>query len=165
MSSSTRERNSVCIVLAHQIRAALRSKARRGSGRLSKRTDCTRRAIFIEDVEHRVEDYYQRVQLTPARRKALTGMLHHAFDRLMPTEADELAQLTANRNRLEREQDRLMQARYADAIPLPILKREQDRIACDLDQVTRRLGVLASTVVDSVDGVLPPMPRWALSRL
>lgn len=81
-------------------------------------------------------------------------MLHHAFDRLMPTEADELAQLTADRNRLEHEQDRLMQAHYADAIPLPVLKREQDRIAGDLDQVTRRLGVLASTVVDSVDGGL-----------
>lgn len=66
-------------------------------------------------------------------------MLHHEFDRLMSAEADELAQLTANRDRLEHEQDRLMQAHYADAIPLAVLKREQDRIAGELDQVTRRL--------------------------
>jgi site-specific DNA recombinase len=66
-------------------------------------------------------------------------MLHHEFDRLMSAEADELAQLTANRDRLEHEQDRLMQAHYADAIPLAVLKREQDRIAGELDQVNRRL--------------------------
>ena len=85
------------------------------SGRHSKRTDCTRQAILIEDVEHLIEDDYQRVQLTPARREALGGMLHHEFDRLMSAEADELAQLTANRDRLEHEQDRLMQAHYDDA--------------------------------------------------
>lgn len=86
-----------------------------------------------------IEDYYQRVQLAPARREALGGMLHHEFDRLMSAEADELAQLTANRDRLEHEQDRLMQAHYADAIPLAVLKREQDRIAGELDQVNRHL--------------------------
>ena len=37
-------------------------------------------------------------------------MLHHEFDRLMAAETDELARLTANRDRLEGEQDRLMQA-------------------------------------------------------
>ena len=42
---------------------------------------------------------------------------------------DELAQLTANRDRLEHEQDRLMQAHYAGAVPLDLLAAEQDRIA------------------------------------
>ena len=32
-----------------------------------------------------------------------------------------------------------MQAHYADAIPLSVLKREQDRIVAELDQVTRRI--------------------------
>lgn len=66
-------------------------------------------------------------------------MLHHEFDRLMAAETDELARLTANRDRLEGEQDRLMQAHYADAIPLTVLKREQDRITAELDKVTRRI--------------------------
>ena len=57
----------------------------------------------------------------------------------MSAEADELAQLTANRDRLEHEQDRLIQAHYADAIPLAVLKREQDRISGELDLVNRRL--------------------------
>ena len=109
------------------------------SGRHSKRTDCTRSAILIEDVEHLIEDYYARIQITPARREALAGMLHHEFDRLMSAETDELAQLTANRDRLENEQTRLIQAHYADAIPLSLLKREQDRILTELDHITRRI--------------------------
>lgn len=109
------------------------------SGRHSKRTNCTRGAILIEDVEHMIERYYQRVQITPAHREALGGMLHHEFDRLMAEETDELGQLTTNRDRLQGEQERLLQAHYADAIPLSLLKREQDRILGELDQVTRRI--------------------------
>lgn len=45
-------------------------------------------------------------------------MLHHEFDQLMSAEVDELVQLTANRDRLQHEQERLLQAHYADAIPL-----------------------------------------------
>ena len=40
------------------------------SGRHSKRTDCTRQAMLIEDVEKLVEDYYKRVQITPAQQDA-----------------------------------------------------------------------------------------------
>lgn len=109
------------------------------SGRHSKRTDCTRQAMLIEDVEKLIEDYYSRVQITPAQQDALSGMLHHEFDRLMAAETEELERLTNNRDRLEGEQDRLMQAHYADAIPLSVLKREQDRILAELDQVTRRI--------------------------
>ena len=109
------------------------------SGRHSKRTDCARQAMLIEDVEKLVEDYYTRVQITPAQQDALAGMLHHEFDRLMSAETEELERLTANRDRLEGEQDRLMQAHYADEIPLSVLKREQDRIIAELDQVTHRI--------------------------
>lgn len=95
--------------------------------------------MLIEDVEKLVEDYYTRVQITPAQQDALAGMLHHEFDRLMAVETEELERLTTNRDRLESEQDRLMQAHYADAIPLSVLKREQDRIVVELNQVTRRI--------------------------
>ncbi len=95
--------------------------------------------MLIEDVEKLVEDYYSRVQITPAQQDALAGILHHEFDRLMAAETEELERLTTSRDRLESEQDRLMQAHYADAIPLTVLKREQDRIVAELDKVTRRI--------------------------
>ena len=109
------------------------------SGRHSKRTDCARGAILIADVEKLIEDYYQRIQITPAHREALAGMLHHEFDQLMAAETDELARLTTRRDRLQHEQERLLQAHYADAIPLSLLKREQDRILAELDSINRRI--------------------------
>ena len=109
------------------------------SGRHAKRTDCTRQAMLIGDVERLIEAYYQRVQITHAQREALGGMIHAEFDRLMSAEANELAQLTAHRDRLEHEQTRLLQAHYADAISLPVLKREQERILAELDPVLRRI--------------------------
>ncbi|HYO86699.1 MAG TPA: hypothetical protein VES01_09635 [Dermatophilaceae bacterium] len=108
------------------------------SGRHSKRTDCTRGAILIEDVEKLIEDYYTRVQISPGQRDALSGMLHHEFDRLMAAETDELARLTTRRDRLQHEQERLLQA-HLDAIPLSLLKREQDRILAELDSINRQI--------------------------
>jgi hypothetical protein len=40
---------------------------------------------------------------------------------------------------LERQREKLMQAHYADAIPLEVLKREQERIAASLLQIASKL--------------------------
>lgn len=85
------------------------------SGRHSKRTDCTRGAILIEDAEKLIEDYYARVQISPAQRDALSRMLHTTSIGFWAAETDEIERLTKHRDRLEHEQDRLMQAHYADA--------------------------------------------------
>ena len=42
------------------------------------------------------------------------------------------APLDVERQKLEREQERLLQAHYSDAIPLELMKREQDRISSAL---------------------------------
>ena len=109
------------------------------SGRHSKRTDCTRQSILISDVEHLVETYYDRVQITATRREALAGMLHHEFDHLMATETANLKELTRRRDELEHEQKTLMRAHYAGAVPLNVLKSEHDRISTELDQITHQL--------------------------
>ena len=80
-------------------------------------------------------------------------MLHHEFDRLMATETEELERLTTNRDRLEREQDQLMQIRYADAIPLSVLKRKQDRIAAHLDDARGLLASCADIYTRCADGL------------
>lgn len=47
--------------------------------------------------------------------------------------------LTTTKHRLEAEADKLLEARFADAIDLPTLKRHQDRIRIALADVTKRL--------------------------
>ena len=109
------------------------------AGRHSKRTNCTRRAVLIEEVERKVEAYYDGLGLTPTQREALTGMLHREFDRLMAGQADELGALTKQRDKLEAEQLKLLEAHYADAVPLALLKKEQARLGADLDRINTRL--------------------------
>lgn len=53
--------------------------------------------------------------------------------------------LDLERQKLEREQARLLQAHYADAIPLDLLKREQDRIGTSLLHITKQAASLTES--------------------
>src|SRR5690625_1033450 len=109
------------------------------AGRHSGRGDCTRQAMFIEEVERLIEQYYQRIQITPAMRQNIASRLHAEFDRLMAAETAELDRLTRERGHLTDEQTKVLQAHYAGAVSLDLLKREQDRISASLDDINRRI--------------------------
>lgn len=110
------------------------------AGRLRKRTPCTRSAVLLDDAERLVNDYYQHNTRVPAHiREQLRGMLSAQFEQLLASSDAELSQLTTRRDQLEAEQTKLLHAYYADAITLPALKREQDRIASGLEFVNSRI--------------------------
>ncbi|MCI1747690.1 MAG: recombinase family protein, partial [Acidipropionibacterium sp.] len=109
------------------------------SGRHSGSTDCTRHAILIEDVERLIEEYYKTIQVSAQVREDVAGMLHAEFDRLMASETKELEQLTRQRDKLEDERFKLLQAHYADAVPLDMLKREQSRIGAALETIDNHI--------------------------
>ncbi|CEG94207.1 Recombinase [Propionibacterium freudenreichii] len=121
------------------------------SGRQRHPEQCTRQAMLIERVEQLIEDYYQRIQVSPTVRQAVAGMLLSEFDRLMADQSEELARLTGERDRLHDEQAKLMQAHYADAVPLSLLKTEQDRIAATLDGIERRIEAHDGEYADARD--------------
>ena len=66
-------------------------------------------------------------------------MIHAKFDQMMSEGAAELAELATRRTELEGEQTKLLQAHYAGAIPLDLLKREQDRINASLETIEFRI--------------------------
>lgn len=101
----------------------------------SGRGDCTRQAMLIEEVERLVERHYETVQISATTRQAVAERLHGQFDELMASESDALADLTKERSRLEDEQSKLLQAHYAGAIPLDLLKKEQNRISAGLETI------------------------------
>jgi hypothetical protein len=94
------------------------------AGRQRNRDSCSRQAMPISRVEQLVEDHYRHVQITPGVRQAVSGMILAEFDRLINDRSDELARLTGNRDRLHHEQTKLMEAHYADAVPLELLRSE-----------------------------------------
>ena len=105
------------------------------SGRHNGTTDCTRQAMMIEDIERLIEEYYKTIQVSAHVREDIAGMLHAEFDRLMAGETKQLEQLVKQRDKLETERLKLLQAHYADAVPLDMLKREQRRITASLENI------------------------------
>ncbi|SEA59282.1 Site-specific DNA recombinase [Bowdeniella nasicola] len=109
------------------------------AGRHGGRGDCTRQAMLIEQVERLIERFYDKVQIDPETIEAVSAMLHARFDEMMAEGAAELAALASRRTQLEGEQHKLLQAHYAGAIPLDLLKREQDRITASLETIEHRI--------------------------
>lgn len=103
------------------------------------RGDCTRQAMLIEQVERLIERFYAKVQIDTETIEAISAMIHARFDEMMAEGAAELADLASRRTQLEGEQQKLLQAHYAGAIPLDLLKREQDRITASLETIEHRI--------------------------
>ena len=112
------------------------AKSRRGiiypyficAGRHSKRTGCERKSMFVPDIEAAVEDYYRRIQIPEHIVTALRTLITDEFDRLHATAAQERHAHTIERDALRNERGKLLQAHYAGAVPVDLLKTEQDRI-------------------------------------
>ena len=98
------------------------------AGRHSKRTSCTRQAMPIEHIERQVEDYYRRVQIPEHIVTALRQMLVRQFDDLHTANKAERHTLAVERDQLRDERRSLLHAHHAGAVPLDLLKEEQDRI-------------------------------------
>ncbi len=109
------------------------------SGRAAKKTDCTRRAVPVQVAERLVEASYKSITISEADYQRLAAEVDSAFDERGAGRDQELADLTANRARLDAESDKLLAAHFADAIDLPTLKRHQDRIRTGLADIEQRL--------------------------
>lgn len=88
------------------------------SGRSAKKTNCTRRAVPVAVAERLVADSYARIAISDATYQRLAADVEAAFDKRSAGQDQELADLTANRARLEAESDKLLAAHFAAAIEL-----------------------------------------------
>ncbi|MBK6887815.1 MAG: recombinase family protein [Tetrasphaera sp.] len=114
-------------------------------GRHQKTTSCERRAAPISLIEELVEVEYARIRLAPEQRQAIQSAVEDYIDRRRDDSEQEVRSLTRQRQRLLDERGKLLQAHYADAIPLDLMKSEQDRIGRQLDQIEGRLAAQATT--------------------
>ncbi|MGO1267564.1 MAG: recombinase family protein [Microbacterium gubbeenense] len=105
------------------------------AGRNSRRTPCTRRAVPIELVEKLITNHYKTIQATPTMKRTLRARIDDDFDKQHAASTQELAELTRTRDRLTREQDKLLELHFADAIDMNQFIRQQDRIRDELEVV------------------------------
>ncbi len=108
-------------------------------GRHQKFNDCQRRAVLIDRVEELVEEEYKAIQLTPVMREEIETSLRGELSTSRNAADREARELDKQKKRLLDERGKLLQAHYAGALPLDLMKQEQDRIAEQLAHIESRL--------------------------
>jgi site-specific DNA recombinase len=115
-------------------------------GKQQKRTTCQLKYRPIAVIEEEIEEHYRWLQLTS---EGLERTASAVLAELAKAQRETAHQLDHYRNRLkslEAERQKLLQAHYADAIPLALLKTEQDRISDEVSFIESQLeGTTASS--------------------
>lgn len=101
--------------------------------------NCTRRAVPVAVAERLVADSYANITISDATYRNLAAQVDAAFDKRMSGRDQEIADLMANRAKLEAESDKKLAAHFADAIGLSTLQRHQDRVRAGPADVNQRL--------------------------
>jgi hypothetical protein len=108
-------------------------------GRQRDKTSCKQRAIRIEAAEAAIAAHYVTVQLPDADVARLRAYLSDELAKLRKTSEHERVAQTRRLGQLEGERKKLLDAHYADAIPLDLLKSEQDRLTRETANAEGRL--------------------------
>ncbi len=109
------------------------------SGRQSKRTKCDQKAVLIYEVEQKLVDHYLQIQLEQSFRSSVEKMIREEFQKTKAQNEGELQALKREREKLERQREKLLEAHYANAIPVDLLGREQERIGKAIQQIDSQL--------------------------
>ena len=97
--------------------------------------DCSFKAVLIEVVEAQMQELY----VGEADRQEIERYLLAELARIEGEKDRNVRSLTVRRTNLEDERRRLLQAHYGGAVPLELLKEEQDRLGRELAGIQRQL--------------------------
>ena len=111
-------------------------------GRQRDKTSCSQRAVLIDLVERKIEDYYKTVELSDNLRLQTEQQILQQITELREGAGVERKQLNTQRKRALAKRAKLLEAHYASAIPLELLKVEQAKISSELAFLEERLGGL-----------------------
>lgn len=104
------------------------------SGRQNGTPRCTQGALRISDVERRVEDAYERIQISTHRRKEIE---RHWQDRLAheaSSSEQRRADLAVQAQEIRLHHEKLLEAYYSDALPRDLFVPEQRKLADTLSR-------------------------------
>ena len=133
-------------------------------GRQQKTTNCAQKAVLIETVESLVAQHYERVQPTSKLLDQLRDLILDEMQLQKAAADQEHETQTKRKQRLLDEQAKLLQAHYADAIPLDLMKSEQQRIENELtctDERLRATAIRFEEVEANLNRALSLANEWA----
>ncbi|QHU90859.1 recombinase family protein [Candidatus Saccharibacteria bacterium oral taxon 488] len=108
------------------------------------RTKCSFKAVLIDEVDARIADLYHHIHITPEDRRTIEKYLRIELDHIYARQHTHTQTLTTQARKLKTQQAKLLEAHYADAIPLDLLKTEQTRLTRELDHITQELATLTA---------------------
>jgi site-specific DNA recombinase len=106
---------------------------------LRHKTNCTQPYVMACDAEIGVEDLDRKIQLPEEWVERLTRELEEEIVERQATAGELRVTLTKRLASLAEERQKLLRAYYANAIPLDLLKRDQDRITEQEERVKTEL--------------------------
>jgi site-specific DNA recombinase len=106
---------------------------------LKYQTGCTQPYLMADQAENLVEELYRRVQLPPELVERLEQELQDEIVERQANASDLRVLLTKRLAALADERQKLLTAYYANAVPLELLKNEQDRIGQAEEKAKRQL--------------------------
>ena len=109
------------------------------AGRHGRRNDCKQKSVLIEEVERQVEALYNDISFTPEFRAELEGWLQAEIQKTADEFSAKRQELELEKDKHERKQRKLLEAHYADAIPLNLFKEEQTAIANAISAIDHQL--------------------------
>ena len=113
-------------------------------GRQRDPASCKFRAARIERVEAAIVAHYATVQLPEDEVVRLRAFLGQELAKLRSDAERERGVQERRLRKLQGEREKLLQAHYADAIPLDLLKSEQDRLTTATATAEGRLAAIAA---------------------
>lgn len=113
------------------------------SYRQRQRDGCRFKAVLIDEVEAKVAELYRMIRITPAKRSRIAALAQRELERIYASRAEHGRQLEQQSRSLLRKRQKLLDAHYADAIALDLLKQEQDQIAAQLASIEQQRAALS----------------------
>ena len=106
---------------------------------------CDMKAVLIDAVEYQMEKIFDQITITPSERILIEQQLQSSIDKEEEKFNLELRNYHLEKDKIERQQKKLLEAHFNDAIPLSLLKSEQERLSRQLAAIEHEIAVRNTT--------------------
>lgn len=114
-------------------------------------TGCKQPHVAVDLIETAVERTYDEVMLPRKQAERIRAKLGKAMSGMREQATAEATRQRRRLATLSKEREKLLRAYYAEAIPVELLRSEQDRLTTETNQAERHLEVAEFSVADVED--------------
>ena len=104
--------------------------------------------MFISQVEHQLEKIFDNYTIKPDDRLLLEAQIQGFINKENEKFKTELDALRREKEKIEHKQEKLLEAHFNDAIPLSLMKREQQSLSKQLSAIEHEISVRSTTFDD-----------------